>query len=243
MPLLLGVLIVAAVIALPLVVTLPSRQLVYASVACFAICAMSLSVITGWAGQLSLAQMTFAGFGALLSAAFVRGFELDVWVLDVQAPSLPFLVAIPLAAIVVSAMAVLIGLGALRVRGLQLAVTTFVFAVAAQQYIYRIPVFSDDNANSVSFRRGSLFGLSLDSYRTYYYVVRCRARPRVRRDEPSATQRHRSLDDRRSRQPRRGRGVHRFAGANQAHGLRHRRLRRGDRWRDARRPGPERALR
>jgi ABC-type branched-subunit amino acid transport system ATPase component/branched-subunit amino acid ABC-type transport system permease component len=170
MPLLLGVLIAAAVIALPLVVTLPSRQLVYASVACFAICAMSLSVITGWAGQLSLAQMTFAGFGALLSAAFVRGFELDVWVLDVQAPSLPFLVAIPLAAIVVSAMAVLIGLGALRVRGLQLAVTTFVFAVAAQQYIYRMPVFSDDNANSVSFRRGSLFGLSLDSYRAYYYA-------------------------------------------------------------------------
>ncbi|HEX6657188.1 MAG TPA: ATP-binding cassette domain-containing protein, partial [Ilumatobacter sp.] len=170
MPVLIGVLIAAAVIALPLVVTLPSRQLVYASVACFGICAMSLSVITGWAGQLSLAQMTFAGFGGLLSAAFVRGFELDVWVLDVHAPSLPFLVAIPLAAIVVSAMAVLIGLGALRVRGLQLAVTTFVFAVAAQQYIYRIPVFSDDNANSVSFRRGSLFGLSLDSYRTYYYA-------------------------------------------------------------------------
>jgi branched-subunit amino acid ABC-type transport system permease component len=170
MPVLLGALIVVAVIALPVVVTLPSRQLVYGSVACFAICAMSLSVITGWAGQLSLAQMTFAGFGALLSAAFVRGFELDVWVLDFEAPSMPFLVAIPLAALVVSGMAVLIGLGALRVRGLQLAVTTFVFAVAAQQYIYRIPVFSDDNANSVTFRRGSLFGLSLGSHRTYYYL-------------------------------------------------------------------------
>ena len=170
MPLVLGVAIVVAVIALPLIVTLPSRQLVYGSIACFAICAMSLSVITGWAGQLSLAQMTFAGFGALLSAAFVRGFEIDVWFVDFQAPSLPFLVAIPLAALVVAAMAVLIGLGALRVRGLQLAVTTFVFAVAAQQYIYRIPVFSDDNSNSVTFRRGSLFGMSLDSHRTYYYL-------------------------------------------------------------------------
>lgn len=170
MPLVLGVAIVVAVIALPLIVTLPSRQLVYGSIACFAICAMSLSVITGWAGQLSLAQMTFAGFGALLSAAFVRGFEIDVWFVDFQAPSLPFLVAIPLAALVVAAMAVLIGLGALRVRGLQLAVTTFVFAVAAQQYIYRIPMFSDDNSNSVTFRRGSLFGMSLDSHRTYYYL-------------------------------------------------------------------------
>ncbi len=169
MPIVLGAVIVVAVIVLPLVVTLPSRQLVYGSIACFAICAMSLSVITGWAGQLSLAQMTFAGFGALFSAAFVRGFELDVWFVDFEAPSLPFLLAIPLAALVVAGMAVLIGLGALRVRGLQLAVTTFVFAVAAQQYIYRIPMFSDDNANSVTFRRGSLFGMALDSHRTYYY--------------------------------------------------------------------------
>ena len=151
-------------------VTLPSRQLVYASIACFAICAMSLSVITGWAGQLSLAQMTFAGFGALFAAAFNRGFELDVWFVDFQAPSLPFLVAIPLAAIIVAGMAVAIGLGALRVRGLRLAVTTFVFAIAAQQYLYKIPMFSDGNASSVTFRRGTLFGLSLADQRTYYYL-------------------------------------------------------------------------
>ena len=164
------VLLGAIVIALPLLVTLPSRQLVYASVVCFAICAMSLSVITGWAGQLSLAQMTFAGFGALFAAAFTRGFEMDVWVIDFTAPAMPFLVAIPLAAVVVSGMAVVIGLGALRVRGLRLAVTTFVFAVAAQQYIYKIPMFSEGNSSSVTFRRGSLFGLSLESHRTYYYL-------------------------------------------------------------------------
>ncbi|HEY5876468.1 MAG TPA: ATP-binding cassette domain-containing protein, partial [Ilumatobacteraceae bacterium] len=162
--------VASVVIALPLVATLPSRQLVYASIACFAICAMSLSIITGWAGQLSLAQMTFAGFGALFAAALNRGFELDVWFVDVQAPSLPFLVAIPLAAIIVAGMAVAIGLGALRVRGLRLAVTTFVFAIAAQQYLYTIPMFSDGNASSVTFRRGTLFGYSLADQRTYYYL-------------------------------------------------------------------------
>lgn len=163
-------LVVCAAIALPMIVTLPSRQLVYASVACFAICALSLSVITGWAGQLSLAQMTFAGFGALFAAAFSRGFELDVWVVDVEAPALPFVLSIALATLVVAAMAVVIGLGALRVRGLQLAVITFVFAVAAQQYIYKIPVFSDGSSTSVTFRRGDVFGLSLDSQRVYYYA-------------------------------------------------------------------------
>ena len=73
----------------------------YASIACFAICAMSLTVITGWAGQLSLAQMSFAGLGALIAAALIRGFELDVWIIDVDAPSLPFLVSIPIAAVIV----------------------------------------------------------------------------------------------------------------------------------------------
>src|SRR5918993_1201061 len=75
-------------------------------------------------------------------------------------------IAVPL---IVAGMAVVVGLGALRVRGLQLAVVTFVFAVAAEQYIYRLTVFSDGNANSVSFRRGTLFGLSLTDNRTYYY--------------------------------------------------------------------------
>lgn len=161
--------VLGAAAALPFVVTLPSRQLVFASVLCFAICAMSLSVITGWAGQLSLAQMTFAGFGALFAAAFSRGFELEVWVFDFQAPALPFIVSIALGTLAVAVMAAVIGLGALRVRGLQLAVITFVFAVASHQYIYKIPMFSDGNSASVTFRRGEILGISLSGQRAYYY--------------------------------------------------------------------------
>ena len=36
---------------------------------------LSLTVLTGWAGQLSLGQMAFAGVGALLTAAFTRGHQ------------------------------------------------------------------------------------------------------------------------------------------------------------------------
>ena len=42
------------------------------------ICALSLTVLTGWAGQLSLGQMAFAGVGALLTAAFTRGINVDI---------------------------------------------------------------------------------------------------------------------------------------------------------------------
>ena len=153
-----GAVSLVIVLLLPLLVTRPSRQLVFASIACFAICALSLTVITGWAGQLSLAQMSFAGLGALIAAAFVRE------------TSMPFLLAIVAAAAVVTVIAVVIGLGSLRVRGLRLAITTFVFAIAAQQFIYQRSILSDGNANSVSFRRGSLFGIDLDNQRSYYYL-------------------------------------------------------------------------
>ena len=37
--------------------------MVYASIAAFTICALSLTVLTGWAGQLSVGQIAFAGLG------------------------------------------------------------------------------------------------------------------------------------------------------------------------------------
>ena len=169
MPRLAGTLILLAALLLPIVVTRPSRHLLYATIVAYAICALSLTVITGWAGQLSLAQMAFAGLGALLAAALYRGLEMDVWIIDFQAPGLPYLASIAVAAVVMAGVAALVGLGALRVRGLQLAVITFMLAIAAEQYIYRRPLLSDGNSGSVSFRRGTVFGLDMSSQRAYYY--------------------------------------------------------------------------
>ena len=162
--------LVALAIVVPLIVTAPSRHLLYATICCFAICGLSLVVLTGWAGQLSLGQMAFAGFGALVAAALTRGMDLDLGVFALQFAGLPFLLSIVLAAFATAGLAALIGIGALRVRGLLLAVSTFAFAVAAQQYLYRQPVLSDDQT-VVPFPRGTLFGLDLTSQRTYYYVV------------------------------------------------------------------------
>ena len=78
-------------ILLPLLITQPSRHLLYATIACFAICGLSLIVLTGWAGQLSLGQMAFAGFGALVAAALTRGLDLDLGVvhIDLAATAVP----------------------------------------------------------------------------------------------------------------------------------------------------------
>lgn len=165
-----------AAVLLPIVITQPSRHLLYASIAAFAICGVSLTVLTGWAGQLSLGQMAFAGLGALLAASFQRGFDLGIgWRDDqlfaIHLDPIPTFVAIALATALVAGLAAVIGLGALRVRGLLLAVSTFAFAVAAQQYLFRRPVLSGGQSASVPLPRGTLFGLDLTSQRTYYYVV------------------------------------------------------------------------
>jgi ABC-type branched-subunit amino acid transport system ATPase component/ABC-type branched-subunit amino acid transport system permease subunit len=170
----LGALLAVAVVV-PLIVTAPSRHLLYTTILAFALCGLSLTVLTGWAGQLSLGQMAFAGIGALLTAAFARGLTTEVrigtLILGLELPAFTFATSVLLAAVVTAGLAALIGVGALRVRGLMLAVSTFAFGVAAAQYLYRRPVLSDGSSASVALPRGTLGPLDLADQRTYYYVV------------------------------------------------------------------------
>ena len=61
-----GILLLGLIaVILPLVHNQPSSEQLYTAVLGFAICASSLTVLTGWLGQLSLGQMAFAGLAAL----------------------------------------------------------------------------------------------------------------------------------------------------------------------------------
>ncbi|MET0726808.1 MAG: branched-chain amino acid ABC transporter permease/ATP-binding protein [Acidimicrobiales bacterium] len=166
---------VVAVI-LPLLVTESSRHLLYTTILVFALCGLSLTILTGWGGQLSLGQMAFAGIGAFLAAAFNRGITVDIgWkdtrIIEGGIEALDFGLSVVLAALITAALAAVIGVGALRVRGLLLAVSTFAFGLAASQYLYRRPILSGGRSDSVAFPRTDLFGLDLTSQRTYYYLV------------------------------------------------------------------------
>ena len=89
----------------------------------FSIAGCSLTILTGWAGQLSLGQFGFAAVGGLTTVKLVGGDG----VLGLH--NLPWGVAVALGVLVGAAVAVLIGLPALRIPGLYLAVTTLAFAV------------------------------------------------------------------------------------------------------------------
>ncbi len=58
---------------IPLFVSAPSQLLVWTELLIIAMIAVSLSLLTGWAGQLSLGQAAFAGVGGLSMLAFTRG--------------------------------------------------------------------------------------------------------------------------------------------------------------------------
>jgi ABC-type branched-subunit amino acid transport system ATPase component/ABC-type branched-subunit amino acid transport system permease subunit len=86
----------------------------------YGVIALSSVVVTGFAGQLSLAQLPLAGVGAFALARLAGD-----W-------GVPFPLAPLLAALVATGIGVVVGLPALRIRGLPVAVVTLALAVALQ---------------------------------------------------------------------------------------------------------------
>ncbi len=237
MPQLFAAMALVVAVIIPIVITQSSRHQTYAMILAFAICAISVTVLTGWAGQLSLGQMAFAGVGALSAAAFVHGPSLNIgWrahrlakgslrpiplgaavillVIAIAAVSmltsrrfrgtqraitagvavttiiagaaafvatidrsetphpLPFVLALVLGAVVAATLAVAVGIGALRVKGLLLAISTMAFAIAAEEYIFYRPIFDPGAGLTVELDRGKLGPINLPLHnRTYYYFV------------------------------------------------------------------------
>lgn len=148
-----GVAAIIAVGVLGLPWALSGVQTSLASVALiYAMIGLSLLVVTGWTGHISLGQFAFAAVGAYA-----------VGVLEV-----PFVLALPLGALAGAVAGVLVGIPALRLRGLHLAVITLGFAMAVPiallnpTYLGR---FLPQRLN-----RPAGIGLDLDDPRTYYYV-------------------------------------------------------------------------
>jgi ABC-type branched-subunit amino acid transport system permease subunit/ABC-type branched-subunit amino acid transport system ATPase component len=163
-----AVVVIAAV--LPFVITQPSRHFLYAEILLFAIVAMSLTLLTGWAGQLSLGQVAFVGLGAMLTTAFVRGMNITMFGQKLEIPKVPFEYAIVLATIVCVVVAVIVGVPALRVSGLFLAVTTLAFAVMAESWLLKRPFLIGDES-IVSLPRPSWGdAFSLESQRNFYLL-------------------------------------------------------------------------
>jgi branched-chain amino acid transport system permease protein len=119
---LIPVVLVAIAAALPLVLR-PSQELKASTVAVYALIALSVVVLTGWAGQVSLGQMAFVAVGAAVGAVATVTWKVDM------------IVALLAAGTAGAVVAVIVGLPALRQPGLYLAVTTLTFSLACTNFL------------------------------------------------------------------------------------------------------------
>ena len=96
----------------------PNLQVSVTIMAAAAILGLSFVVVTGYAGQLSLAQVTIAVLGALIA-----GQTMVLW-------GFPFMLALVVAVLAIIPVGLLVGLPAVRARGAALTISTLGFAVA-----------------------------------------------------------------------------------------------------------------
>ncbi len=118
-------------------VTLPlwldeSRINLAAIIVIFGIIGVSLVVLTGWAGQVSLGQMGFAGVGAAVGGWVTYYMETDL--------SLALLAGGAAGALA----AIVVGYPALRRRGLTLAVSTLAFALFVSSFLLNQELFGEN---------------------------------------------------------------------------------------------------
>ncbi|MGN9757229.1 ABC transporter permease subunit [Streptomyces sp. SD31] len=97
-----------------------------------AVVLLSLVVVTGRGGQISLGQAAYAGLGALFTALLAAGRFPGV-------PRLPELAALALAVVLVAPLGLLTGWPAISRRGLALALATFAVGVGVSRFVFTQP--------------------------------------------------------------------------------------------------------
>jgi ABC-type branched-subunit amino acid transport system ATPase component/ABC-type branched-subunit amino acid transport system permease subunit len=130
----------------------------------YTLVAISLVVLTGWVGQISLAQASFVGIGA-----FVTGVAARNW-------GIPFPLTLPIGALASAGVAAAFGVVALRVRGLYLAVATLIFAWMAQEFLFNQSWLAGVGGSASSpskpiGEQGSFPYLDFTQRATFYFVM------------------------------------------------------------------------
>ena len=124
---------------------------------------LSIVVITGYTGQISLAQMTFAGIAAFFTARMMAdGIGRGANLVPVTGLGLPWPIAGAIGVIAAVIVGVFVGLPAVRIRGVQLAVVTIAAAVAIQAVYFENDYITQLRAGVPAYiKTPTFFGLDI----------------------------------------------------------------------------------
>ncbi|WP_448192283.1 branched-chain amino acid ABC transporter permease [Azospirillum sp. sgz301742] len=122
------------------------------------IAALGLNILVGFTGQISIGHSAFFGFGAFASA----------WLSNRW--GIPVVAAIPLAGVMTTAVGMVFGVPAARLKGLYLAIATLAAQYILQDFFARADWFTGGVAGTIA-EPLSIFGFSFDTDARYFYVV------------------------------------------------------------------------
>jgi branched-chain amino acid transport system permease protein len=122
----------------------------------YSIAGLGLMLLAGFTGQFSLGHAAFLGIGA-----YVQGYLTNMGV--------PFPVALLAVAAVSCVMGVLIGLPALRVKGIYLGIATIAFGYIVEEVFARWEGFTGGN-RGLSVKAPDIFGFKVDTGESFYFL-------------------------------------------------------------------------
>jgi len=122
----------------------------------YAIVGLGLMLLAGFTGLFSIGHAAFLGVGAYTQAVFVNA-------------GLPFPLALLLAGLLSAAVGVVVGLPALRVKGIYLGIATLSFGFIVEEVLARWESVTGGNSG-INVKRPEMFGWQLTSDREFYYV-------------------------------------------------------------------------
>ena len=164
--LLLALPLLAVLLDEPYLVTLFSRILIYA------LAAVSLDLMLGFGGMVSLGHAAFFGVGAYVVCILsVHGFEgtpVFTWPFTLEGHE-SALVLWPLAVILAALAALVIGALSLRTSGMHFIMITLAFAQMLYYFFVSLEAYGGDDGISL-FARNTMPGVDLADDRQFYYL-------------------------------------------------------------------------
>jgi branched-chain amino acid transport system permease protein len=127
----------------------------------FALAALGLNILTGYAGQLSLGTAAFMAVGAFASYNFLA-----------RLPGIPLLLAFVLGGLCAALVGIAFGLPSLRIRGFYLAASTLATQFFVVWCLTKIPYLTNNSSSGViTAQKMSIFGYQFDTPSSKYLLV------------------------------------------------------------------------
>jgi branched-chain amino acid transport system permease protein len=122
----------------------------------YGICGVSLMVLVGYTGLVSLGHAAFLGIGAYAHAYFL---QLGV----------PWVASVAIAVMITTACGIMVGLPALRMTGIYLAIATLAFAVIIQEVFTRWEAVTG-GFSGMAVDKPVIFGVRFADEASFYYL-------------------------------------------------------------------------